>query len=62
MIFFLIGLAILASVVAIFYFKGRLASPRLGRLAYSEPIMRLVVIAAALIVIGILQMLSKLFS
>jgi len=58
----LIGIGILGSVLGLFYLKGRLESPRLARLAYSEIIMRITVIAVAMIVIGILLMLSKLFS
>ena len=58
----LIGIGILGSVLGLFYLKGQLESPTLARIAYSELIMRITVIAVALIVIGIVLMLSKLFS
>jgi hypothetical protein len=58
----LVGIGILGSVLGLFYLKGRLESPRLARIAYSEVIMRITVIALAMIVIGILLMLNKLFS
>jgi hypothetical protein len=44
----LIGLALFAAVLGLFYLKDARASHRLARLAYSEPVMRLTVVAAAL--------------
>jgi len=58
----LVGIGILGSVLGLFYLKGRLESPRLGRLAYSEFVTRLTVIAVALIVIGFLLVLNKVLS
>lgn len=58
----LVGIGILGAVLGLFYLKGRLESPRLGRLAYSEIVMRLTVIAVVLIVIGILLVLDKMLS
>ena len=55
----LVGIGILGSVLVLFYFKNRLESPRLGRLAYSEFAMRLTVIAVILIVIGMMLALNK---
>lgn len=52
----------LGAVLGLFYLKGRLESPRLGRLAYSEFVMRLTVIAIVLIVIGILLVLNTMLS
>jgi hypothetical protein len=54
----LVGIGMLGAVLGLFYLKGRLESPRLGRLAYSEFVMRLTVIAIVLIVIGILLVLN----
>jgi hypothetical protein len=58
----LVGIGVLGSVLGLFWLKGRLQSPRLGRLAYSEFTMRITVLAVALIVIGALLTLNKLFS
>lgn len=55
----LVGIGILGSVLGLFYLKDRLENPRLARLAYSEIVMRLTVIAVVLIVIGILLVLNK---
>lgn len=58
----LVGVGMLASVLGLFWLKGHLASPRLGRLAYSEFMMRITVIAVVLIVIGALLTLNNLIS
>lgn len=58
----LAGVGMLACVLGLFWLKGRLASPRLGRLAYSEFSMRITVVAVALIVVGALLTLNKLFA
>jgi uncharacterized membrane protein YidH (DUF202 family) len=58
----LVGIGILGSVLALFYFKDRFESPRLGRLAYSEIVMRLTVIAVILIVIGMMLVLNKMLT
>ena len=58
----LIGLGILGSVLGLFYLKDRVKTPTLARIAHSELIMRFTVIAAAMIAIGILLMVGKLFS
>lgn len=58
----LIGIGILGTVIGLFYLKNRLDSPTLARIARSELMMRFTVIAVALIAIGILLVLSKLFS
>ncbi len=58
----LIGIGILGFVLGLFYLKDRLKSPRLARIAHSGLIMRFTVIAAAMIAIGILLVLKKLFS
>jgi hypothetical protein len=58
----LIGIGILGTVIGLFYLKDRFESPTLARITHSELMMRFTVIAAALIAIGILLVLSKLFS
>jgi len=57
-----IGIGMLASVLGLFWLKGHLKSPRLGRLAYSEFTMRITVLAVALIVIGALLMINEVFT
>lgn len=56
----LIGIGLLSAILALFFLKDRLNSPVLARIAYSELTMRFTVIAAAMIVIGILLVLNKL--
>jgi hypothetical protein len=56
----LIGIAILGVVLGLFYLKDRLESPTLARIACSEPMMRFAVIAAAMIVIGIMLLVGEL--
>jgi hypothetical protein len=58
----LVGIGMLGSVLGLFWLKGHFASPRLGRLAYSEFMMRITVVAVVLIVIGALLTLNALFS
>ena len=58
----LIGIGMLGAVLGLFWLKGHLKSPRFARLAYSEITMRITVIAVALIVIGVLLTLNKVFS
>jgi hypothetical protein len=58
----LIGIGILGSVLGLFYLKDRLKSRTLARIAYSGLIARLALLAAAMIIIGMLVVLGKLFS
>ena len=58
----LIGVGILGAVLGLFYLKDRLKSPTLARIAYSGLIARLALLSAALIIIGSLVALGKLFS
>lgn len=48
----------LALIIALFWLKDRLRSPRLARIAFSEPIARLAVVGAALTVVGSLIMIA----
>jgi len=58
-IFTVAGICLVAAIIALFWLKDRLESPRLARIAYSEPVMRLAVVGAALTVIGLLLMVSS---
>ncbi len=58
----LIGLALIAAVLGLFYVKDARASHRLARLAYSEPVMRLTVVAAALVFFGLLMAIGELLN
>jgi hypothetical protein len=60
MVFFVIGVSMLASILGLFWLKDRLRSPQLARLANSEPVLRLAVVGAALVVIGLLMMAAAL--
>lgn len=57
-----VGGGILGAVLALFYVKDRVRNTILARLAYSELIMRVTVIAAALMVLGLMLTLSELFN
>ena len=58
----MIGALLLAAIIGLFWLKDRLRSPLLARVAYSEPVARLAVVGAALSIVGLLMMASKLFS
>ncbi len=62
MYFLLAGVALLSTILGLFWLKDRLENPVLARIAFSEPVARLAVIAAAFIVLGLLLILSKLIS
>ena len=59
--FTLIGVGLVGLIIGLFWLKDRLESLRLLRIAHSEPIARLAVIGAALVVIGLLLILSSQF-
>jgi hypothetical protein len=59
MFFLLAGVGLLLTILCLFWLKDRLESPVLARIAFSEPIARMAVIAAAFIVLGLLLMLSE---
>jgi len=54
------GAVLLGGVLGLFYLKDKLRIAWLARLAYSEFIMRLAVVAAALILIGLLAVVNDL--
>ena len=57
----LIGVSLVLAIIGLFWLKDRLRSPLLARIARSEPVMRLAVIGAAMAMIGLLLVLSRLF-
>jgi hypothetical protein len=57
---FLIGVFLLSAIIGLFWLKDRLESPKLARIAYSEPVARLAVVGAALAAIGLLLMIGDL--
>lgn len=59
MILFLAGIGLLSTILGLFWLKDRLQSPVLARIAFSEPVVRLAVVAAAFIVLGVLLVLSE---
>ena len=58
----LVGVATLSTILGLFWLKDRLQSPVLARVAFSEPVARLAVIAAAFIVLGVLLIVSDLIT
>lgn len=56
-----IGAGVLAAVLGLFYVKDRVRRPALARLAYSELMMRVTVVAVALIALGLMLILSEMF-
>ncbi len=58
MIMALVGIALIGAILALFYLKDRLESPLLARMAYHELTMRLTVVGAALVALGLLMMAS----
>ncbi len=62
MTLFIIGALLLAFILGLFWLKDKLENPLLARIAYSELTMRLTVIAAALMIIGIIMAVADLFN
>jgi len=59
MFFLLAGVVLLSTILGLFWLKDRMESPVLARVAFSEPVARLAVVAAAFIVLGLLLILSE---
>jgi hypothetical protein len=57
----LIGLALLACMVGLFWLKNATRKPWLAKLAYSEPVARLTLVGLVLVVLGALSMVAELF-
>ena len=58
MFLLLLGFGLLSAILGLFWLKDRLQSPILARIALSEPVARLAIVAAAFIVLGLLLLLS----
>lgn len=61
MLYFLSGAILLAAILGLFWLKDELRSPRLARMAYSELVARLAVIAAGLMLVGVLIVLGDIW-
>jgi len=59
MFLLLAGIALLSTILGLFWLKDRLQSPVLARIAFSEPMARLAVVAVVFIVLGLLLILSE---
>ena len=62
MFLLLAGVVLLSTILGLFWLKDRLESPVLARIAFSEPVARLAVVAAVFIVLGFLLTLSELIT
>jgi hypothetical protein len=56
------GVALLAAILALFWLKDVLQSPKLARIAYSGLVARLALVAAALCVLGLLLIAGEWFA
>ncbi len=59
MFFLLAGVGLLSTILGLFWLKDWLESPVPAGIAFSEPVARLAVVAAAFIVLGFLLILSE---
>lgn len=58
---FFSGLALLGIILALFWLKDLLRSPRLARIVYSELVARLALAGAAFCILGLLLILADLW-
>lgn len=56
---FFTGLALLGTILILFWLKDLLRSPRLARVVYSEPVARLALAGAAFAILGVLLILGE---
>ena len=61
MLYFASGALLMALILGLFWLKDELRSPRLARMAYSELTARLAVVAAGLILVGVVSLLGQLW-
>jgi hypothetical protein len=54
MSYFVFGAVLLALILGLFWLKDEMRSPRLARMAYSELTARLAVVAAGLMLVGVI--------
>ncbi len=59
--YLLSGALLLALILGLFWLKDQLRSPRLARMAYSELTMRLAVVAAGLMLVGLSVLTGQLW-
>lgn len=59
MFFFLAGVILLTVIIGMFWLKDRLESPLLARIVYSGLVIRLAVVGAAFVALGLLLMLTN---
>ena len=59
MFLLLAGIALLSTILGLFWLKDLLENPVLARIAFSEPVARLAVIATAFIVLGLILIVSE---
>ena len=61
MLYFASGALLMALILGLFWLKDELRSPRLARMAYSELTARLAVVAAGLMLVGVVSLLGQLW-
>lgn len=59
MYLFLAGIALLSTIIGLFWLMDRLESPWLARIAYSGLVVRLAVVGAVFSVLGLLMLLNE---
>lgn len=61
MSYFVFGAVLLALILGLFWLKDELRSPRLARMAYSELTARLAVVAAGLMLVGVIVVAGQIW-
>jgi len=59
MYLFLAGIALLSTIIGLFWLMGRLESPLIARIAYSGLVARLAVVGAVFSILGLLMLLNE---
>ncbi len=59
MYLFLVGIAMLSAILALFWMKDQLESPLLARIAYSGLVARLAVLSAVFSLLGLLLIIAE---
>ncbi len=59
MYFFLAGIALLSTIIGLFWLMDRLESPLIARIAYSGLVARLAVVGAVFSILGLLMLLTE---
>ena len=58
MFFFVAGIILLVLIIGVFWLKDQLENPMLARIAYSGLVIRLAVVGAVFVALGLLLMLA----